>query len=70
MKSIRISAASALTGLAVQTIRNKVSKGEFPRPYKPSTSVAVWDEAELLTWLQATKQGDSNDRSNRKAEDI
>lgn len=59
MKALRISAVSALTGLAVQTIRNKTSRGEFPRPYKPSTTVAVWDEAELVQWMK-NKKGDCN----------
>lgn len=53
-----MAAVSLLTGLAVQTIYNKVSKGEFPKPYKPSTKKAIWYEEELVRWIRSTKQGD------------
>jgi prophage regulatory protein len=56
MNAIRIAAVSAKTGLAQQTIRNKASRGEFPRPFKLATNVSVWDEEDIDKWLLTKKQ--------------
>lgn len=56
MKALRIAGVSAKTGLAEQTIRNWVSMGQFPKPFKLSPTVAVWDEADIDAYLLTKKQ--------------
>ena len=65
MITLRIAGVSAQTGLAEQTIRNWVSMGRFPKPFKLS-SVAVWDEADIDNYL-LTKKQESYNGSNRRA---
>lgn len=56
MIALRIADVSAKTGLAEQTIRNWVSMGRFPKPFKLSPNIAVWDEADIDTYLLTKKQ--------------
>jgi predicted DNA-binding transcriptional regulator AlpA len=57
MQALRIADVSEKTGLAQQTIRNWTSLNRFPRPFKLSSTVAVWDAADIDQWLLSKKQG-------------
>ena len=61
-RALRVGSVSLMTGLAVQTIYNKVSRGEFPRPYKPSSNRAIWYEEDIMRWIKSTI-GDIHDKS-------
>lgn len=56
MKALRIDGVAEKTGLAQQTIRNWVVLKRFPRPFKLSANVAVWDEGDIDAWLLTKKQ--------------
>lgn len=56
MKALRLPEVSQKVGLAEQTIRNWLCANKFPRPFKLSNSVAVWDEADIDAWLLTKKQ--------------
>jgi predicted DNA-binding transcriptional regulator AlpA len=56
MNALRIVDVSKKTGLACQTIRNKSTRGEFPRPFKLCNTISVWDEADVDRWLEAKKK--------------
>ncbi len=50
---IRMKALKAKTGLPASTIYYLQAKGEFPRSFKLGDRIAVWDLAEVETWMES-----------------
>ncbi|MBR0671726.1 helix-turn-helix transcriptional regulator [Neoroseomonas soli] len=58
-RAIRLPGVCALTGASRSTIWRWVAADPtFPRPFRLSPAVTVWDEAEVLAWLAAKKRRD------------
>lgn len=56
VRAVRMRDVSNLTGFSPATVWRKVKTDPgFPRPYKLSQGVTVWDEAELLSWIADKK---------------
>jgi predicted DNA-binding transcriptional regulator AlpA len=56
IRAVRMREVSNLTGFSPATVWRKVKQDpEFPRPYKLSPGVTVWDEAEILSWIVGKK---------------
>ncbi|TWT19792.1 helix-turn-helix transcriptional regulator [Luteimonas wenzhouensis] len=47
---IRLKEVMHLTGLSRSTIYSMMDAGTFPRQRKVTPTIAVWSEAEVLTW--------------------
>lgn len=55
-RAIRVNDVVRLTGASRPTIwRWSRSDATFPQPFQLSPGVTVWDEQELLQWLQEKK---------------
>lgn len=53
---IRLPGACELLGVSRATIWRWVDNDpSFPQPFKLSEGVTVWDEAEVLQWIEAKK---------------
>lgn len=56
-RAIRLPVVCALTGASRSTIWRWVEANPtFPKPFHLSPAITVWDEAEVLGWLDAKKQ--------------
>jgi len=55
-KKIPTAAVAALVGLSVQTvIRYRTTNPEFPRPYRLHSKRYVYDELEVIAWLESRR---------------
>lgn len=53
---LRASQVAAVLGLSVASVwRIAKSNKDFPKPFKLSVRVTVWDEAEVLAFIQKSK---------------
>jgi len=50
-KLLRVKQVSEITGIAVSTIWKYVRLNEFPKPFKLSMRVTVWDSNEVNEWI-------------------
>jgi predicted DNA-binding transcriptional regulator AlpA len=56
LRAVRLPRVCDLTGASRATIWRKVKEdASFPRPFKLSPAITVWDEAEVLQWLTSKK---------------
>lgn len=53
---VSVSETSNISGLAPSTIWQKVSRREFPAPYKISANRTAWSFRELQDWIAERKQ--------------
>lgn len=60
MQVLRVPAACKKLGDIGQATLWRLSKDDpaFPKPFKLSAGVTVWDESELDAWLLTKKQGE------------
>lgn len=55
-RALRLRRVCDLTGASRSTVWRWVSSdSSFPKPFHLSPAVTVWDEAEILAWLNAKK---------------
>ena len=55
-RGIRLQGVCYLTAFSRATVWRKVKYDPgFPRPFKLSQGVTVWDEAEILDWIESKK---------------
>jgi prophage regulatory protein len=54
---IRIHNVCAISGLSVPTIYRLMSKGQFPRPVKITSSARAWKLSELAAWVESRERG-------------
>ena len=54
MKVLRRKQVAAMLGVNVRTVDNWAKAGKMPTPYLLA-GIPVWDEAELVRWLQMKK---------------
>lgn len=55
-KAIRLDQVCELTGVSRATVWRWVNTNDaFPRPFRLSAGVTVWDEQELLDWVANRK---------------
>ncbi len=64
-RAIRLDRVCDLTGVSRSTIwRRVLDDPDFPKPFKLSAGITVWDEAEIIAWLVSKR---SAARSNLTA---
>jgi predicted DNA-binding transcriptional regulator AlpA len=55
-RAIRLDRVCDLTGASRSTIwRRVLDDPDFPKPFKLSAGITVWDEGEVFTWIAAKK---------------
>lgn len=55
-RAIRLPRVCEITASSKATTWRRVQLDpSFPKPYKLSPGITVWDEAEILSWLEAKK---------------
>jgi len=55
-RAIRLQSVCYLTAFSRATVWRKAKYDPgFPRPFKLSQGVTVWDEAEILDWIESQK---------------
>ena len=59
IRLLRIKDVVKLTSLGQSTINLWVTQGKFPKPLKPSPTIKLWREQDILNWLSSI---DSNSR--------
>ena len=57
-KALRLPAVAEKTGLSKTHIYRLVQQGKFPRSYRLSERVSVWDEEAINRFLAEKAQGD------------
>lgn len=65
MKPLRASGVAHKLGIGTSTVYKYALAADFPRPFKLSSQVVVWDEADIDKWLEA-KKGDSDEAYRSK----
>jgi prophage regulatory protein len=58
-RALRASKVLEKTGISRTHLYRLIQQGEFPRSYKLSERVSVWDEAAIDTWLDSKLGGKS-----------
>ncbi len=53
IKHYRMKDVLKFTGFSRQAIYNKMSKGEFPRPFKLGKNTNAWTEDDLMEWYES-----------------
>lgn len=53
---IRIENVCAITGLSVPTIYRLMSRNEFPRPVKITTTARAWKLSEIAAWVDSRQR--------------
>lgn len=55
-RALRLNRVCHLTGASPATIWRWVKTNpDFPRPFRLSPAITVWDEAELVQWIEGRK---------------
>lgn len=55
-RAIRLNGVCDLTGASRSTIwRRVLDDPDFPKPFKLSAGITVWDEGEVFSWIAAKK---------------
>jgi prophage regulatory protein len=57
---VRIDTVMALVGLSVPTIYRLMSKGDFPRPVKLTTTARGWRLSDLISWMRGREVESGN----------
>ena len=53
IRLLRIKDVVKLTSLGQSTINLWVTQGKFPKPLKPSPTIKLWREQDILNWLSS-----------------
>jgi prophage regulatory protein len=56
-KALRFPKVADKTGLSKTHLYRLIKQGKFPKPFKLSERVSVWDEAAIDNWLAAKFEG-------------
>lgn len=64
MKTLRVKDVASKVGISIPSIWRLASLGEFPKPFKLSQGVTVWDEEDLDSYLLTRKQENNHGRSS------
>jgi prophage regulatory protein len=54
---LRIETVCAVTGLSVPTIYRLMSRNQFPRPLKITTTARAWRLSEVTAWVDSRERG-------------
>lgn len=55
-RAIKVATVAALTGDSVTTVWRRAREDPtFPKPFKLSPQSTVWNEAEILAWIEAKR---------------
>jgi predicted DNA-binding transcriptional regulator AlpA len=55
-RAIRLPIVCDLTGSSPATVWRRLhTDADFPKPFKLSAGITVWDEAEILSWIAAKR---------------
>ena len=57
LRQAQITGPEGLLPISHATLWRWVAKGTFPRPYKLSAGVTVWNRAQVEAWLSARQGG-------------
>ncbi len=55
-RALRLSGVLTKVGISRTQLYRLISRGQFPRQFHLSERTAVWDEAEIDTWLHAKQE--------------
>jgi len=56
MKLLRIKQVIEITTLSRSTIYRLIAKGEFPKGKNLSSRTVVWDELDIMNWINSADQ--------------
>lgn len=59
MRFIKLNQVIELTGKSRSSIYSSISQGTFPRQLKISERSVVWNEAEIVEWMESCLQSRS-----------
>lgn len=57
MRTLRLTDVREKTGLSRTHVYRLIKQDNFPKPFKLSEGVSVWNEAEIDEWLEAKFNG-------------
>jgi predicted DNA-binding transcriptional regulator AlpA len=67
-RAIRLDRVCDLTGASRSTIwRRVLDDRDFPKPFKLSAGITVWDEAEIIAWLVSKRSAARNNQTTHDA---
>jgi prophage regulatory protein len=56
-RAIKVGSVAHLTGDSVSTVWRRTREDPtFPKPFKLSPQTTVWNEAEVIAWLESKRQ--------------
>ena len=56
-RMLRVKEVANTTGLGVSTVWKYVKEDKFPKPYKISDQVTVWNSEEIESWMDDVFKG-------------
>ena len=65
MKTLRVDGVAEKLGISPKTVwRFAKTIPAFPKPFKLSANITVWDEADLDAYIEYRKQGDQHGKAS------